>query len=289
MAKPNHLAEFLRARRERLTPEDVGLPRNGRRRTPGLRREEVATLAGVSIDYLVRLEQGRDTNPSAAVVTSLADALRLSEEERAHLGHLVAATNTPELCPTTKPLTTTVRPPVAALLESLDPTPAFVIGPLKDVLAWNASWAALVRPLGMLDDQSPNLVRYTFLHPEARTVYADWERMADDHVSQLRATRGRWCGEDTFKVLVADLLESPDFATRWETHLVGEAHAGIKGIVHPEVGALRIAFEALRLSDDEQLLVTWLPADEVTASGIRRAIAVEEPVSPAQLRIVADA
>jgi transcriptional regulator with XRE-family HTH domain len=289
MATPNHLAEFLRARRESLTPEDVGLPRNGRRRTPGLRREEVATLAGVSIDYLVRLEQGRDTNPSGAVVSSLADALQLSEEERSHLGLLVAATNTPELCPSAKPLTSKVRPTVAALLESLDPTPAFVVGPLKDVLAWNGAWAALVRPLGMLDDEPPNLVRYTFLHPEARTVYADWERMADDHVSQLRATRGRWCGEDNFKVLVAELLTSPDFATRWETHLVGETHAGIKAIVHPDVGALRIAFEALRLSDDEQLLITWLPADEVTAAGLRRATATEEPVSPAHLRIVADA
>jgi transcriptional regulator with XRE-family HTH domain len=289
MAKSNALAEFLRARREGLAPEAVGLPNNGRRRTPGLRREEVATLAGVSIDYLVRLEQGRDTNPSAAVVVSLADALRLSEDERQHLAHLAAASSMTELCPTAAAYPAQVRPTIVSLLTSLDPTPAFVVGPLKDVLAWNDSWAALVEPMGMLDEQPPNLAEFIFRHPQARTVYPDWERMADDQVSQLRATRGRWYGEGRFTELVDQLRTVPEFEARWESHLVGQTHAGVKRLVHPEGGELRIAFEALMLADDDQLLVTWLPDDPATAERIRVAIDRPVPMSPAQLRVVAEA
>src|SRR5262245_54601005 len=120
MPDGSELAEFLRARRERLTPADVGLPVNGPRRTPGLRREEVATLAGVSIAYLIRLEQGRDSNPSAEVIAALANALQLSEAERAHLGHLAVRENSSALCPSRGSLATTVRPTVSALLDRLD-------------------------------------------------------------------------------------------------------------------------------------------------------------------------
>ena len=288
--RANELAEFLRARREQLSPEAAGLPNNGRRRTPGLRREEVATLAGVSIDYLVRLEQGRDTHPSAAVVASLADALRLSQDERTHLAHLVAASNMTELCPSATALPSQVRPTVATLLHQLDPTPAFVVGPLKDVLAWNDTWGALVEPLGMLDERPPNLAEFIFRHPQAHRVYPDWERTADDQVSQLRAAaRARWADDDRFQELVAGLQAEPEFATRWDTHLVSVPHAGIKRLAHPAVGELRIAFESLVLADDDQRLVTWLPADDATAAAMRTAVAAPEPVSPAQLRIVADA
>src|SRR5690242_16983407 len=178
MAERTELAEFLRARRNRLTPADVGLPDNGRRRTPGLRREEVATLAGVSIDYLVRLEQGRDTRPSASVIAALADALRLDDEQRRQLYTLATISQSAELCPAARPLTREVAPTVTALLKGLDPTPAFVVGPSNDVLGWNDAWAHLVGPLGMLDDASPNLARHVFLHPLARTVYADWTNAA---------------------------------------------------------------------------------------------------------------
>src|SRR5690242_16108823 len=162
MAERTELAEFLRARRNRLTPAEVGLPVHGRRRTPGLRREEVATLAGVSIDYLVRLEQGRDTNPSAEVIAALADALRLSDAERKHLGILAAHENAPNLCPSRGALATDVRPTVQKLLDSIDPLPSFVLGPLNDVLAWNATWEALVVDTGLLDSDPPNMARYVF-------------------------------------------------------------------------------------------------------------------------------
>src|SRR3954463_2018267 len=160
------VAEFLRARRDQLQPADVGLPDNGRRRTPGLRREEVATLAGVSIDYLVRLEQGRDTKPSPSVIAALADALRLDDEQRRQLYMLAMVSQSTELCPAARPLTRAVAPTVTALLEGLATTPAFVTGPANDVLAWNPPWEPLVGPLGVFDYALPNLARHVFLHPQ---------------------------------------------------------------------------------------------------------------------------
>src|SRR4051812_2117806 len=142
------VAEFLRARRDQLQPSDVGLPDNGRRRSPGLRREEVAALAGVSIDYLVRLEQGRDTRPSPSVIAALADALRLDDDQRRQLYTLAMVSQTSELCPAARPLPRVVAPTVLALLKGLGTTPAFVSGPANDVLAWNDAWEHLVRPLG---------------------------------------------------------------------------------------------------------------------------------------------
>src|SRR4051812_27173108 len=168
------VAEFLRARRDQLQPADVGLPDSGRRRTPGLRREEVATLAGISIDYLVRLEQGRDTRPSPSVITALADALRLDDDQRRELYMLAMISQTSELCPAPRPLARAVAPTVTALLKGLGTTPAFVAGPASDVLGWNDAWEQLVRPLGMLDGALPNLARHVFLHPDARNVYPDW-------------------------------------------------------------------------------------------------------------------
>ena len=147
----SQLGEYLRARREQLQPADVGLPTSGRRRTPGLRREEVATLAGVSIDYLVRLEQGRDVNPSAGVLAGLAAALRLDDDERMHLFKLAAISGSSELCPAARAVAVDIPPSIRQLLERLDPTPAFVLGAAGDVLAANRAWETIVRPLGMLD------------------------------------------------------------------------------------------------------------------------------------------
>src|SRR4051794_22095289 len=155
MATSSELGSFLRARREGLSPAEVGLPDSGRRRTPGLRREEVATLAGVSIDYLVRLEQGRDSNPSASVIAALAAALRLTDEERTHLGTLAQLSNSQELCPSVLPSLTEVAPTLRTLLDRLDPTPAFLVSPINDVLAWNPAWERVAAPLGMVDGEPP--------------------------------------------------------------------------------------------------------------------------------------
>jgi transcriptional regulator with XRE-family HTH domain len=220
------VAEFLRARREQLQPGEVGLPDSGRRRTPGLRREEVATLAGVSIDYLIRLEQGRDTRPSASVIAALADALRLDDDQRRQFSTLALMSQRAELCPGARPLTRHVAPTVMALLERLGPTPAFVAGPANDVLAWNDAWRLLVGPLGMLDGAVPNLARHVFLHPLARAVYPDWVGAADEQVSRLRTATARWGDDNDFVALVEELRTVPAFVERWSTFPATEKRRG---------------------------------------------------------------
>ena len=281
------VAEYLRARREQLQPADVGLPDSGRRRTPGLRREEVATLAGISIDYLVRLEQGRDTRPSASVIASLADALRLDDDQHRQLSMLARVSETAALCPAAGPLTRVVVPTVRALLERLATTPAFVVGPANDVLAGNGTWGRLVRPLGMLENAEPNLARYVFLNPEARTVYPDWTAAADDQVGRLRAASVRWGDNEGFAKLMDELRTSPDFVERWSKFATKEKRRGTTRILHPDFGRLRINYEVLLPDEvDEQRLITWLPADEVTTDAFASLGDTDAPSSPAQLRVI---
>ena len=282
------MAEFLRARREQLQPGDVGLPDSGRRRTPGLRREEVATLAGVSIDYLVRLEQGRDTRPSPSVIAALADALRLDDEQRRQLYTLAMISQSAELCPAARPLARAVAPTVMALLEGLGTTPAFVVGPASDVLAWNDTWEWLVRPLGMLDGDVPNLARHVFLHPSARAVYPDWVAAADEQVSRLRAATTRWGDDHEFAALMDELRTAPDFIERWSTFATTEKRRGTTRIVHPDIGRLRFSYEVLLLPDDvdEQQPHRLAPRrrDHRPRPRPHRRPAV--PSSPAQLRVI---
>ena len=182
------LGDFLRSRREQVTLADVGLPAVPRRRTPGLRRGEVAALAGISVEYLTRLEQGRDTNPSAQVLAALAQALRLDEADVAHLQQLAAIGQGTGLCARARRSPArTVRPTVRALLDHLDPTPAYVINHLSDLLAWNHAFDLVARPLGMLDADEPNLVWYAFNDDRARIAYPDWNHVILDHVSFLHA------------------------------------------------------------------------------------------------------
>jgi transcriptional regulator with XRE-family HTH domain len=284
------LAGFLRAKREQLRPAEVGLPDHGRRRTPGLRREEVATLAGVSIDYLVRLEQGRDTNPSPSVLAALSQALRLSDDEKHHMAKLSACGHAPSLCPTVTTASREVPDTERALLDALGATPAFVLGPFGDVLAWNDAWESVVRPLGLLDGPSPNVVRHVFLHPEAATTYLDWDGAADDQVRTLRAASVRWGSDVGLVALLAELAEVPAFAERWSRHAVEEKRRGVKRLRHPSAGELGVAYEILLLPDDTgQRLVSWLPADDATARALGELAAVPTATSPARLRLVGEA
>ncbi|HEX4493011.1 MAG TPA: helix-turn-helix transcriptional regulator [Acidimicrobiia bacterium] len=285
MSGPTDLGAFLRARREALRPTDVGLVDHGRRRTPGLRREEVAALAGVSIDYLTRLEQGRDVNPSTSVIAALAAALQLDDKERTHLARLAAITNSRELCPEATPLATNVGAGVRHLLDSLD-APAFVVGPIGDVIAWNDQWARVVGGFGLLDDVPPNLARFAFTHPRARSVYRDWEAAAAEQVARLRAAEPRWGDDAAFRVLLDDLLTLDEFRARWSTHPVGEKQRGTKRLEHPEAGALAIAYEVLLLADDDQRLVTWRAADDITAPRLAALVDEHRPQTPARLSVV---
>ena len=190
------LGRFLRHRRESVTPAEVGLPTGTRRRTPGLRRAELATLAGISVDYLIRIEQGRDTHPSAQVLAALADALHLGETDRDHLRMLAAISNGRELCPSGRPLARHVRPSVTVMLDALEPSAAFVVNRLGDVLAWNPAFERIGGPVGVIDGDEPNLARFTFADPRARSAFPDWGMVADEQAANLRAG-GVLCRPDT--------------------------------------------------------------------------------------------
>lgn len=289
MPTRTELGEFLRSRRDQLAPADVGLPAGGRRRAPGLRREEVAALAGLSVDYLVRLEQGRDRNPSASVVAALADALRLDEDERIHLMTLATCASSPELCPTSISRHGDVPATVRQLLDRLDPTPAVIFGAWYQVVAHNRAWERVAGGIGLLDAPEPNLARFTFLDPRARAAFPAWSDTADEQAAVLREAHARWRGDERVQGLIDELLAEPEFARRWRSHEVGRKRRGTKVVVHPDAGPLRIDYEVLDLVDQPgQRMITWLAADEATEAALRRVIEVPEPVSPARLRVVGD-
>lgn len=282
----NELGPFLRSRREALKPEDVGLPAGLRRRTPGLRRSEVATLAGISVDYLVRIEQGRDRNPSPQVIAALAQALRLGPDDLVHLRGLVAASVGGDLCPEMLAAARTVRPTVRMLLDHLEPAPALVLNHLAEVIAWTSTYERIAGPIGLLDHDPPSLIRFTFTDPRARQVYPQWEAVADEQIANLRSHLR--FGEGQGAQLVEELSEQAgaEFTDRWEARPVATKRFGTKHLVHPEVGDLRLSYETLQLPDeDDQRLVVYLAADEGTAAALDQLSGRR----PGALRAVADA
>lgn len=273
MPARSEFGAFLRSRRERVSPEEVGFPTAGRRRTPGLRREEVAALAGISVDYLVRLEQGRENNPSGAVLAALARTLRLSEDEAKHLRSLVAAASCEKFCPSAPP-GAAVDDTIVALLDQLGSTPAFVINYLSDLLVWNGAYERLMTGTGLLDSEPPNLLRYTFLDQRSRDVYRGWEAIAREQVCNLRAATGRWRDDGSIATLVGELsVASADFARLWAEHDVSEKRSGVKELVFPAVGGVRIRFATLSTPDDEgNRLVVYFPADATAEPAFDRLV-----------------
>jgi transcriptional regulator with XRE-family HTH domain len=266
------LGAFLRAHREAVPPAAVGLPSGHRRRTPGLRRAELATLAGVSVDYLTRLEQGRDRSPSAQVLAALADTLGLSRDERIHLHRLAKTTEGGGACDGgAAARTRTVRPTVRALLDRLDPTPALVLNRPGDLLAWTAGFERLAGPSGLLEAEPPNLVRYAFTDPRARDAHPDWDAVADQRAAALRAAAALG---DPHAALLAEeltLTAGARFRDRFEGSAALPARTGVERWAHPEAGELRLAYESLELPDpEEHRLVVHLPSDEPTAAALDR-------------------
>jgi transcriptional regulator with XRE-family HTH domain len=283
------LAEFLRNRRERVKPADVGLPDSGRRRTPGLRREELATIAGISVDYLVRLEQGREVNPSTDVLGALADALQLTQDEAHHMGMLANKHRlAPRLCPSKTP-SEELDETTLMLLGRLDGTPAFVLEPTGDISIWNDAYERLMRDTGLFDVDPLNLVRYTFLSPQARTLYKEWDTIAREQVGNLRSV-AVFCNATGSPVheLVGELsVNSPEFAQMWACHDVAKKTWGTKTFLHPVGGELNLRYQALLLPDEShRSLVSYLPADEATATALDRLVAPEPARTP--LRVVAN-
>jgi transcriptional regulator with XRE-family HTH domain len=251
------LSEFLRTRRARLKPEDVGLPDFGRhRRVPGLRREELAQLAGVSVAYYTRLEQGNGRNVSAEVLDAIARALRLSDAEHAHLTHL-AKPKQHKKKQQARPQQ--VRGALRQLLDTLDGTPAYITGRRADVLVWNRMAAAVFGDWAELPPQERNWARLVFLRPEYRELFVDWEQKASDIVSFLRMDAGCHPDDPRLSALVGELsVKSEEFRRLWATHDVKEKSHGVKRLHHPLVGPLTLSFETFRLPDDgEQAMVTY--------------------------------
>ncbi|MER5913941.1 helix-turn-helix transcriptional regulator [Streptomyces sp. NPDC001982] len=242
------LGRFLRARRARITPAEAGLTVGpGLRRTPGLRREELATLAGISIDYYTRLERGKETRPSTSVVDSLARALRLEEDEHEHLRSLavLAARIAPE--PPAAP-SRTIRPGVKLLLESLRPNPTHVVSRTHDLLAANPSGLRLLTGIEEWPARQRNIARYVILHPAARDLFPDWAAQVRGCVARLRVLAGTDPDAPDLTRLAGELLlKSPEFARLWERYdIQGHAH-GRKTFHHPEVGDLTLGYQSMEL------------------------------------------
>ncbi|KAA0935379.1 MULTISPECIES: helix-turn-helix domain-containing protein [Streptomyces] len=251
------LSEFLRTRRARLQPQDVGLPVFGRhRRVPGLRREELAQLAGVSVAYYTRLEQGNGRNVSAEVLDSIARALRLSGAEHAHLTHL-AKPKQHKKKPSARPQQ--VRVAMRQLIDSFDSVPAYVVGRRSDILAWNRMAAAVFGDWAQLPESERNWARMVFLRPDYRELFVEWEQKASDIVSFLRMDAGFRPDDPRLSSLVGELsVKSEEFRRLWATHDVKEKSHGVKRLHHPLVGELSLSFENFRLVDDDELsLVTY--------------------------------
>ncbi|GGK21551.1 transcriptional regulator [Streptomyces camponoticapitis] len=259
MSNGTPLGDFLRARRGALKPQDVGLPEYGRRRVPGLRREEVALLAGVSSDYYVRLEQGRENSPSPQVLEAVAQALKLGAEATDHLNRLC--------------LTASQRPrdrgeaevsrQLLQLMDGWEHTPAFVVGPALDFLAGNSLAIALHDGFTQFD----NLARMVFVDPAGREFYQEWERAAQSCVAEIRAAYGHDPESSRIAAVVADLsARSEEFAELWGMHEVKSKSQEGKQLRHPEVGDLHIRFAAFTVNGAAHQQLVVYQAEPVAAT-----------------------
>lgn len=270
------LADFLRSRREAVRPADVGLPEGPRRRTAGLRREEVAMLAGMSVDYVVRLEQGRSSQPSAQLLGALARALRLSEDERAHLFHL--AGHRP---PPADGVARLARAGLVRMLDLLGDTPAMVLSDLGEILAQNRTAFLLNGDHTRFSGDRRYVVYRWFTDPTARGVSPpeDQEEQSRRLVADLRATAGRRSGDPTVTGLVERLrAASSEFRRLWAEHEVAVRRADHKTLLHPRVGPLVMDCETLVTPDQGQQLLVLTPADAETRErlDLLRVLGVQE-------------
>ncbi|WP_058234195.1 helix-turn-helix transcriptional regulator [Devriesea agamarum] len=263
------LGEFLRARRDRITPDDVGINSYGRRRVPGLRREELAQLAGVSVTYLTRIEQGQAANASEQVIDALARALRLDADERTHLYTLAHPTPPSHPQPSTLEV---AKPGAEQLLRSMHEIPAVLLGRFNDILAWNQAGHRLIaehldfgapsRP-----EDRPNQLTLLFLDEQTRQLYVDWKDEAALAVASLRYAAAHCADDRRLVELVGELsMKSPEFATLWAGHGVRLCTSGSKRFRHPRVGDLELRYEVLHLPEGNGQRILTHIADPGSAS-----------------------
>jgi transcriptional regulator with XRE-family HTH domain len=264
----NDVRQFLATRRARITPHQVGLPvHDSSRRVPGLRREEVAVLAGVSIDYYTRLERGNLTGVSDSVLEAVARALQLDEAERSHLFELARTANNTLSTRRRRPTPQRVRPGIQRLLDAMNDAPALVRNARLDVVAANRLGRALFSPAFTDPARPTNLARFTFVDQQATEFFPDWDDVADATVALLRIQAGRDPGDRNLSDLVGELAtRSDEFRTRWAAHNVRLHDHGDKRFHHPVVGDITLSFEELPLPADTGLTMTTYTAEPGSAS-----------------------
>lgn len=260
---------FLKARRAALDPAELGLPEGlARRRVRGLRREEVARLAGISVDYYTRIEQGRAHAISEPVLSAIERALRLTSAEARYLRNVAGPRRQSHPRPVQR-----VRPEIRHLLDAMDATvPAFIQGRGLDVLAWNRLAARIGFDYDAIEPERRNAALLVFLHPSARALHPDWELIAESMVGNLRAEAGRSPEDPRLRCVIGELLDSSaDFRRLWEAQSVQERCSGTKRVLHPEVGELVLCYESFRLPQEAgQTLCTYTaPRDSPTARKLR--------------------
>ena len=262
MDNRTEIRDFLTTRRAKITPEQAGLPAYGHnRRVAGLRREEVAMLAGVSVDYYTRLERGNLNGVSESVLEALARALQLDDAEHAHLFDLARTANA-TVNARRRPPARRVRPAVQRILDSMVGAPAWVRNGRMDFLSANRLGYALYSPMITSPIGPANNARFTFLDPRAQDFYPDWERAANDHVAMLRTEAGRSPYDRALTDLIGELsTRSEEFRTRWAAHNVRFHRTGAKRLHHPVVGDLELTYEAMQLSADEGLTLLAYTAE----------------------------
>lgn len=270
------LSEFLKSRRARVSPESAGLPSGRRRRTPGLRREEVADLAGVGLTWYTWLEQGRDIRVSPDVLSGIARALRLEPAERAHLFRL--AGHAP---PASESAGDIISPRLRRMLDAWDPYPAHITGRRRDVVAWNRASEA-INSWSQLPDGRRNTLWFMFMTNLARQMLVNWEQEAALSVAAFRAEAGRDLSQPAYQELITDLLEgSPDFAVLWARQDVRARQEGLKPFRHPELGHFDLEYTSFQVVDQPSLrLLLYTPADDGRSeTALRQAIARHLEVS----------
>jgi transcriptional regulator with XRE-family HTH domain len=262
MGNRDEVKAFLSSRRAKITPEQAGLAAYSRnRRVPGLRRSEVADLAGVSVEYYSQLERGNLSGVSESVLDALARALQLDEAERAHLVDLARAAG-PAPRAHRRPPAQQIRPSLARILDGMTEVPALVYNGRLDILAANPLGQALYAPLFADHHRPANFARFNFLNPRAHDFWIDWERAADDTVAMLRTEAGRDPYDKALTDLVGELCTRSDaFRVRWAAHDVRLHRTGLKHIHHPVVGDLHLSYEVMELPADPGLALLALAAD----------------------------
>ncbi len=280
----NDIREFLISRRAKITPEQAGLPAyGGHRRVPGLRREEAAMLAGISVEYYTRLERGTATGVSEDVLDGIAQALQLDEAERGHLFDLVRTANTSGPA-RRRPTQERVRPTVQQILDALSEVPAYVRNGRLDILSANRLGYALYSEVFTDPGRPANMARFIFLSPRAPGFFDDWERIAHDAVAILRAAAGRDSYDRRLSDLIGELsTRSEEFRVRWAAHNVKFHRSGTKTLHHPIVGDLTLSYEALELPGDGGQRILVYTAEPGSASQAALSLLASWSATPTEL------